>query len=140
MTRGVSVVVALCTVAVAACSRGSTEPVANLSRPGTVVQGPSANAFAGEWRCVTPSMEFIRLSVASKSSEHGALAALLTFSGVAWEGSGRIEDDAFVAKMAVIHTTDPTHVLVARASDAGTLLVQLRSPAGASLDMAFVRD
>jgi len=37
------------------------------------------------WCSVTPSLEFIRLSVYSKSSE-GVLAARLAFSGVAWEG------------------------------------------------------
>ncbi|MDF2771337.1 MAG: hypothetical protein K0S86_831 [Geminicoccaceae bacterium] len=98
------------------------------------------SAFTGSWRSVTPSLDFVRLSVHSKSSEQGALAALLTFSGVAWEGSGRIDGDAFVADMALIHTANPTRVLVARARDAGTLVVQLRSPTGAPLELTFVRD
>ena len=138
MIRELSVVVVLC--AAVGCSSGSTEPRSNGSPPPTGSEVVSANVFTGSWRSVTPSLEFVRLSVHSKSSEQGALAALLTFSGVAWEGGGRIEGGAFGANMALIHTTEPTRVLTARARDAGTLLGQLRSPTGAPLELTFVRD
>ncbi|MFN8582664.1 MAG: hypothetical protein U0163_17020 [Gemmatimonadaceae bacterium] len=48
---------------------------------------------------MTPSLEFLGLSVSSKSSEMGVLGARLTFSGVAWEGGGRIDGDSLVASM-----------------------------------------
>ena len=138
MIRELSVVVALC--AVVGCSSGSTEPRSNGTPPTNGSGVVAASAFTGSWRSVTRSLEFVRLSIESKSSEQGALAARLTFSGVAWDGSGRIDGDAFVADMALIHTTTPTRVLVARARDAGTLAVQLRSPTGAPLDLTFVRE
>ena len=53
----------------------------------------SPEVFAGSWRSVTPSLEFVRLTVHSKSSETGVLGARLTYSGVAWEGGGRIAGD-----------------------------------------------
>jgi len=88
---------------------------------------------------VTPGLEFIRLSVHSKSSEEGVLAARLTFSGVAWEGGGRIVGDSLVTIMAVVGTT-ASGVMVARAADAQTLRVQMRPTSGAVTDLMFVRD
>jgi hypothetical protein len=139
MIRLTSVLIAVCVAA--GCSTGTTGP-AEASPPGTVVKAPSPEAFAGTWRSVTPSLEFIGLSVASKSSEMGVLAARLTFSGVAWEGSGRIEGDSLVANMAVIHTETPTRVIVVQARDARTLRLQMRTtvagPTG--LDLTLVRE
>jgi len=135
--RWMSVLVALC--AVAGCSAG-TDPVDDASPTETVVKVPLPETFAGAWRSVTPSLEFIRLSVHSKSSEQGVLAARLTFSGVAWEGSGRIEGDSFVANMTIAGAATPTGVMVVRARDAGTLRVQMRPASGATTDLTFVRD
>ena len=137
MVRLMSVVVVLS--AVAGCSRTS-EPVSAGSPPETTLQTPSASTFAGEWRCVTPGLEFVRLSVYSKSSEQGVLAAWLTFSGVAWEGSGRITGDSLVTNMALIHATVPSGVMVARAAAAQTLRVQMRPSSGAATDLTFVRE
>jgi hypothetical protein len=123
---------------VAACSRTS-EPVSAASPPETVSEAPSPSTFAGAWRSVTPGLEFIRLSVHSKSSEEGVLAARLTFSGVAWEGGGRIVGDSLVTIMAVVGTT-ASGVMVARAADAQTLRVQMRPTSGAVTDLMFVRD
>ena len=124
--------------AVAGCSRTS-EPVSAASPPETVSEAPSPSTFAGAWRSVTPGLEFIRLSVHSKSSEEGVLAARLTFSGVAWEGGGRIVGDSLVTIMAVVGTT-ASGVMVARAADAQTLRVQMRPTSGAVTDLMFVRD
>ena len=137
MVRLMSVVVVLS--AVVGCSRTS-EPVSAGSPPETTLQAPSASTFAGEWRCVTPGLEFVRLSLYSKSSEQGVLAAWLTFSGVAWEGSGRIAGDSLVTNMALIHATVPSAVMVARAGDARTLRVQMRPTSGAATDLTFVRE
>jgi hypothetical protein len=82
MIRRMSMVIALC--AVAGCS-GGTAPTVEMATPDT---------FAGVWRSVTPSLEFVRLSVYSTSSRAGVLATRLTFSGVAWDGAGRIDGDA----------------------------------------------
>ena len=135
--RWMSVLVALC--AVAGCSAG-TDPVDDASPTETVVKVPLPETFAGAWRSVTPSLEFIRLSVHSKSSEQGVLAAWLTFSGVAWEGSGRITGDSLVTNMALIHATVPSGVMVARAAAAQTLRVQMRPSSGAATDLTFVRE
>src|SRR6185369_2390527 len=80
----------------AACSGGPSE---------TARKAESAETFAGTWRSVTPSLEFVRLVVVSKSSEVGALGGRLTFSGVAWEGSGRIDSDSLVMEMYNAGTT-----------------------------------
>jgi hypothetical protein len=69
MIRRTSVTIAL--LASLACSSRATE---------AVPAPQSADAFAGTWRSVTPSYEFIRLIVASKSSEMGALGARLALS------------------------------------------------------------
>jgi hypothetical protein len=134
--RWMSVVVLLSVVA--GCSRTS-EPVSAASPPESVSEAPSPSTFAGVWRSVTPGLEFIRLSVHSKSSEEGVLAARLTFSGVAWEGGGRIVGDSLVTIMAVVGTT-ASGVMVARAADAQTLRVQMRPTSGAVTDLMFVRD
>jgi len=134
--RWISVVVLLS--AVAGCSRTS-EPVSAGSPPETVSQAPPPSTFAGMWRSVTPGLELIRLSVHSKSSDEGVLAARLTFSGVAWEGGGRIAGDSLVTIMAITGTT-ASGVMVARAGDAQTLRVQMRPTSGSVTDLTFVRE
>lgn len=106
----------------------------------TTFQASSPAAFAGAWRSVTPSLEFIGLSVASKSSEMGVLGARLTFSGVAWEGSGRIEGDSLVSGMTIVGAATAGGVIVAHARDAHTLRVQFRSGVATPLDLTFVRE
>ena len=138
MIRWMSVAVVVC--AVAGCSNGTTDPPADASAPGGAATVPSASTFAGVWRCVTPSLEFIRLTVASTSSQMGVLAARLTFSGVAWEGSGRIEGDAFVSNMAVVGVSDATGVMVARSRDGASLTVQMRPTTGVTTELSFVRE
>lgn len=138
MIRTMSVVVAL--LAAVGCSRSASEPASEGLPPATV-KAPPAETFAGTWRSVTPSLEFIRLTVVSKSSEQGALAARLTLSGLAWEGSGRIQGDSLALDMAVVGAGAPSGVVVARARDARTLQVQMRSgPAGPVTDLTFVRE
>lgn len=113
------------------CTDGPAETASKAAQP---------EAFAGSWRSVTPPLEFIGLTVASKSSEIGVLAARLTFSGVYWEGSGRIDGDSLVANMTVVGATTPSGVIVAHASDAQTLRVQFRSATAAPLELTFARE
>lgn len=128
MMRWVSVMTLLC--ATMGCTVGPAEPTFNAA---------SHEAFAGEWRCVTPSRESIGLSVASLSSQMGVLGARLTFSGVYWEGGGRVEGDSLVAGMTIVGASTATGVIVAHARDPRTLRVQFRSEAAAPLDLTFVR-
>ena len=129
MIRRISALVALSLTI--GCSASRTEPVSQASSPA---------AFTGMWRSVTPSAEFVRLSVHSKSSEIGMLATRLTFSGLAWDGSGRIEGDSLVASMTRIGQTTPSGVMVAHLREGRTLRVQLRPADGAVTDLAFVRE
>ena len=98
------------------------------------------DAFAGTWRSVTPSFLFVRLSVSSTSSETCGVVARLTFSGVAWEGSGRITGDSLVLRMSNAGSAVPTGTVVVHPSDARTLRVQVRPESGAPMDLTFVRD
>jgi hypothetical protein len=120
-----------------------TVAACTVIRCGSGFVGPESHAlpdaFAGAWRSVTPSFEFVRLSVFSTSEACG-VAARLTFSGVAWEGSGRIADDSLVLQMSTVGSAVPTRTVVAHANDARTLRVQMRPESGAPLDLTFVRD
>jgi hypothetical protein len=119
-----------------ACSSRTTE-----ANPSTTT--PTLDAFTGAWRSVTPSLEFVRLTIAPKSSEQDALAARLTFSGVAMEGSGRIAGDSLVIPMLAAGSVQPAGVLVAHLRDGGMLAVQVWPPAIASvspLDLTLVRE
>jgi hypothetical protein len=138
MNRVMSVVVALCVAS--GCSSGTSEPASQPVPPESVSQVPTPATFAGQWRSVTPSLEFVGLSMQSRSSEAGALAARLSFSGVYWEGGGRIEGDSLVASMTAVGATAPTGVMIVRAGDAQTLRVQLRPAGAAGTDLTFVRE
>ena len=127
MIRRTSIMIAV--LASLACSSRATE---------AVPAPESADAFAGTWRAVTPSYEFIRLTVASKSSEIGALGARLTLSGVAWEGSGRITGDSLVMSMTTAGSSQPIGVIAVRAREGQTLSVQMRPTSAAPLDLTFV--
>lgn len=115
--------------AIAACNGGGSEPIVS----------PSHELFAGEWRSVTPSLEFLRLTLESKSSERDVLAARLTFSGVYWEGSGRIVGDSLVLHMTRVGPS-AEGTLVARIGESGTLRTVLESGAGPGLSVDFVRE
>ena len=115
-----------------ACASGSTE---------TVPAAPGPDVFAGTWQSTTPSLEFVRLSVTSLSSEQGALGARLTFSGVAWEGRGHIEGDSLVVPVTLIGATQPTGTLVARLREGRSLAARLRTDGAASpLELTLVRE
>src|SRR6187402_293799 len=111
--RWVWILTLLC--ATIGCTDGSSGPAETAPKTST------PEAFAGAWRSVTPSLEFIGLSVTSKSSEMGVLAARLTFSGVAWDGDGRIEGDSLVANMTIVGAPNASGVIVAHPRDAQTL-------------------
>ena len=123
--------VALC--ATLGCDRAPVEAV-------TASQSPEA--FAGNWRSVTPSLEFIGLTVASTSSEMGVLGVRLTYSGVAFDGRGRIEGDSLVADMLVAGTSQFSGVLVAHVREGDALHVEQRTGAVSSAVLAldFVRE
>ena len=126
--RWISTLTLLC--ATIGCADGSAGPAETALPPA---------AFAGAWRSVTPSLEFIGLSVTSKSSEMGVLAARLTFSGVAWDGDGRIEGDSLVANMTIVGAANASGVIVVHPRDAQTLRVQFRSATAVPLELTFVR-
>jgi hypothetical protein len=101
----------------------------------------TASDFAGTWRSVTPSREFIRLSVHSLSTRQGALGAQLSFSGVQLQGSGEIAGDSLVAEMSYTGGTASGGVMVAHSPSAGTLRLRLDNRGGAApLELSFVRD
>jgi hypothetical protein len=131
MRRSISVAVALS--ALAGCAGSATD----TTRPAAPL---SPDAFVGTWHSVTPSLEFLRLSVYSTSSEIGTLAAQLTLSGLMWEGRGRIDGDSLVATMTVRGTTGATETLVIHRREGGALHVQVRSSSAPGLDLAFARD
>jgi hypothetical protein len=114
----------------AACVARTTEPAA----PVTV------ETFAGTWQSITPSMEFIRLTVASKSSEQGVLGARITFSGVYWDGQGTIDADSLVLGMTLVGAAQPTGTIVARAQGADTLHLSMRAPQANPLQLTLVRE
>lgn len=127
--RALPVTIALCLAA--GCAGRSTEPVLPPVSPAT---------FAGGWRSVTPTLEFIRLSVFSKSSEKGVLAARLAFSGVAWEGEGRIDSDSLAMGMTIPGSAQPAATLVVRARTADTLSVQMRSAGANPIVLTLIRE
>ena len=114
----------------AGCSTGGTEAVPLAS----------AESFIGAWRSVTAPIEFVRLTVDSKSSEQGALGARLTFSGVAWDGSGRVFGDSLLVQMSMNGGSETQGTLVARMDRGETLHVVLRSSSADPLTVRFVRD
>jgi hypothetical protein len=131
MNRLLLMTVAMC--ATIGCSAASTESRSPQAQPA------SPDAFVGAWRSVTPTLEFIGLTVVSKSSQMGAFGARLTYSGVAFDGDGRIDGDSLVATMTVTGSATATGVMVAHARDARTLRVQVRNGAAAPLDLTFIR-
>lgn len=112
----------------------------SVSPVNPVLPAASAETFVGTWRSVTPSFEFIGLSVVSKSSEMGVLGARLTLSGVAWEGGGRIDGDSLVVSMTIAGAPTSNAAIVAHAKDAQTLRVRFGPPAAAAIDLTFVRE
>jgi len=121
-----------------------TAAACTVIRCGTGFIGPDSqtlpDAFAGTWRSVTPSFEFIRLSVFSTSGGTCGVVAHLTFSGVAWEGSGQITGDSLVLPMSSAGSAMRAGTVVAHSSDARTLRVQVRPDSAAPMDLTFVRE
>jgi hypothetical protein len=138
MIRLMSVVMAA--VLAAGCSGSSTDPESDGNNPPqTTSTGTTADAFVGEWRSTTPNAEFVRLTVSPRSSEQGSLAARLTYSGIYWDGSGRVESGAFVATMFVPGVSGPNHVMTARIENGTTLRVTMGPATGEKHELTFVR-
>ena len=105
-----------------------------------VPDSTTPDTFAGAWRSVTPSFLFVRLSFSSSESETCGVVARITFSGTAWEGSGRITGDSLVLRMSNAGSAAPMGTISVHPSDARTLSVQVRPESGAPMDLSFVRD
>ena len=123
-------------VAIAACT---------TIRCGSGFIGPDSHAafpdaFAGSWRSVTPSFLFVRFSVTSTSGETCGVVARLTFSGVAWEGSGQVAGDSLVVRMTNAGSAVPAGTVVAHPSESRMLRVQVRPESAAPVDLSFVPD
>ena len=119
------------------CSRGASEPASEGAPLETVLS--AADKFIGTWRATTPLMEFVRLTVSPLEVEQGKLGARLTYSGVLWEGTGRVEAGTLTTNMSIPGVTS-SGVMVARFADQQTLKVQMRPSQGATNDITFVRD
>lgn len=130
MLRSFMTIAALCTAM--GCSAGPSERM----------PASTSETYIGSWRSITPSTEFIRLTVTewSSSSRSGDLGAQLALSGVRWEGSGRIEGDSLVMQLSLPAASTTRSVLVAHTTDGRTLLVQWRADAGAPTALTFVRE
>ncbi len=106
----------------------------------TPARAASLESFVGEWQSVTPSYEFIHLTLLSLSSDPNALGARLTLSGVAWEGRGSVTGDSLVAFMSPPGTAIVTTTVVMHASDARTLRLYARSGNATAFEITLVRD
>jgi len=126
-------------VGVAVATLGCGSSVSEPAKAANQTKAATADAFLGSWNSVTPSYDFIRLSVASLSIQQGALGARLTLSGVALDGSARIDADSLIATLSVGGSSETNAILIARARDANTLTAQLRSAGGTPLSLTFVR-
>jgi len=118
------------------CAASAADPTS--SRPSSIASSPAA--FAGVWRSVTPTLEFLRLSVSSTSSEFGVMAARLTFSGVAWDGRGRISGDSLVIPMTAAGTDQATGTIIVRVGGGQALSVDVRPASASRTLVTFVRD
>jgi hypothetical protein len=116
---------------VQACENKVSSEVVHVAQP---------DEFTGTWRSITASTEFVRLTVESLSSEQGALGARLTFSGVYWDGTGRISGDSLVAQMGMTGRSTPDATLVAYFGDSGVMNMELRRDSTEPLRLSFVRD
>lgn len=105
-----------------------------------VVHVAQPDDFTGAWRSITVSTEFVRLTVHSLSSQQATLGARLTFSGVYWEGTGRISGDSLVAQMGLTGRSTPDAMLVAYFGDSGVMNMELRRDSTEPLRLSFVRD
>ena len=105
-----------------------------------VVHVTQLDEFTGTWRSITASTEFVRLTVHPLSREPATLGARLTFSGVYWEGAGRIHGDSLVVPVAVVGSSTPNATLVAYFSDSGVMNTELRRSSSEPLRLSFVRD
>ena len=110
------------------------------SAPAAPEGQPTPSTYTGAWRSTTSSLDFVRLTVGPKASAQDVLTARLTFSGVAWEGDGRIAGDSLVVAMSMPGSITPTGVLVARTTEGGTLRARLSPDGGVPLNLTFVRD
>src|SRR3954463_3385059 len=86
-------------LAVVGCSSNGVSPAAPGSHPAP------PDAFVGTWRSTTAPYEFVGVDIQSLSVEQGLLAARVTYSGVAMEGTGRIDADSLVIALHFIGTS-----------------------------------
>jgi hypothetical protein len=121
----------LCMVALVSATACSTDQVTQSTS-----EAPGPEAFAGVWRSVTRSLEFVRLTVDSKSSERGVFASRLTYSGLAWDGEGRVDGDSLVLDLSVPGVSGNSTRLVLWLSGDDTLTARhYTGPEGLSLTL-----
>lgn len=135
MRRSMALPAYFAALSAAAGCRGDATTAASVTPETTAA---TAETFQGTWRSVTPSFEFIRLSVASLSSERGALGARLTLSGRMLDGSGRISGDSVQVEMTDTGSSERSGTLVMRPRGADSLGVRLIL--GTTTSLTFVRD
>lgn len=102
------------------------------------VKPEPAARFTGTWRAVTAPYEHLRLTVTELPHLQDGLSVRLTFSGVAWEGPGRIEADSLIMDMSTAAVSGAK--VVAHPADDGALRVNVASDTAAPLELTFVRD
>ena len=130
MLRRMSVLAALS--AAMGCSTGAADPATNLTA--------APEAFVGAWRSVTPSTEFIRLTINPTAGPATRLGARLTFSGVALDGLGQIEGDSAVLTLSSSPLSSKMNMYVLRASDANHLTLQERPATTGGLRLTLERE
>ena len=98
----------------------------------------SPATFTGTWRSVTAPHEHLRLTVTEIPGIPDGLYVRLTFSGVAWEGPGRIEADSLIMDISTAAVSG-AKVVAHPAADAA-LRVDVDSDTADKLTLTFVRD
>ena len=121
------VAVAALLMSAAACSRTPSENTA-LVPP---------ERFTGSWRSTTPPYEHLRLTAQPLSGFANVLSMRLSFSGVRWEGPGRIEGDSLV--MDATTSSQYGAAVIAHPAEGGALRVRVFAAAAQPLTLTFVR-
>ena len=94
--------------------------------------------FTGTWQSVTSPYQHLRLTAQPLAGFENVLSMRLSFSGVRWEGAGRIEGDSLV--MDVTSSSQYGAAVIAHPADAGALRVRVLSGSAEPLMLTFVRE
>ena len=97
-----------------------------------------AERFTGTWRSISAPYEHLRLRVLENATLAGRLQVRLTFSGVAWEGPGRIEADSLIMDVTTAAVSGAK--VIAHRTPSGSLSVDVASDTAAPLKLTFIRE